>query len=190
MVIGLVIAIERELQAFLADGGSVETVRVGRREAYHAKREREKNRNEQERLCGIGREYKRDRGNTSNERQHPDGRQCGADGVAEGCVSFVAEGCACGGDAMLRLGDGDARRRSRGDHPVGDRDKRGRSRNGRDARCPSATDKMSVVLGSRQDGGSPYAPDKRGRFSACFLACRGRKGLIQWRQLLQGGKRC
>ncbi|MCR5086174.1 MAG: 5'-methylthioadenosine/S-adenosylhomocysteine nucleosidase [Lachnospiraceae bacterium] len=39
MVIGLVIAIERELQAFLADGGSVETVRVGRREAYHAKRD-------------------------------------------------------------------------------------------------------------------------------------------------------
>ena len=34
MVIGLVIAIERELKAFLAEGGDVKTVTVGRREAY------------------------------------------------------------------------------------------------------------------------------------------------------------
>ena len=34
MVIGLVIAIERELKAFLAEGGDVKTVKVGRREAY------------------------------------------------------------------------------------------------------------------------------------------------------------
>ena len=33
----------------------------------------------------------------------------------------------------------------------------------RDARRPSATDKMSVVPVSRQDGGSPYGRDKRGR---------------------------
>ena len=33
----------------------------------------------------------------------------------------------------------------------------------RDARRPSATDKMSVVPVSRQDGGSPYGRDTRGR---------------------------
>ena len=31
----------------------------------------------------------------------------------------------------------------------------------RDARRPSATDKMSVVPAGRQDGGSPYGCDKR-----------------------------
>ena len=46
-----------------------------------------------------------------NGRGSPDAWQCGADGVAEGCVSFVAEGCACGGDAVLRLGDWDEGRR-------------------------------------------------------------------------------
>lgn len=35
MKIGIVIAIKRELQAFLAQGGEIETVTVGRREAYH-----------------------------------------------------------------------------------------------------------------------------------------------------------
>ncbi len=35
MRIGIVIAIERELRAFLAQGGDIETVTVGRREAYH-----------------------------------------------------------------------------------------------------------------------------------------------------------
>ena len=32
----------------------------------------------------------------------------------------------------------------------------------RDARRPSATDKMSVVPMGRQDGGTPYGRDKRG----------------------------
>lgn len=36
MKIGLVIAIEREMQAFLAEGGELETVRVGKREAHRA----------------------------------------------------------------------------------------------------------------------------------------------------------
>ena len=31
--------------------------------------------------------------------------------IAQGGVSFVAKGCAGGGDAVLRLGDGDERRR-------------------------------------------------------------------------------
>ena len=35
MRVGIVIAIKRELQAFLAQGGEIETVTVGRREAYH-----------------------------------------------------------------------------------------------------------------------------------------------------------
>ncbi len=37
MTIGLVIAIERELRAFLAEGGETETVIVGARSAYHTK---------------------------------------------------------------------------------------------------------------------------------------------------------
>ena len=37
MTIGLVIAIERELRAFLAEGGETETVTVGARSAYHTK---------------------------------------------------------------------------------------------------------------------------------------------------------
>ena len=42
-----------------------------------------------------------------NGRGSPDAWQCGADGAAEGGVSFVAQGRAGGGDAVLRLGDGD-----------------------------------------------------------------------------------
>ena len=46
-----------------------------------------------------------------NGRGSPDAWQCGADGAAEDCVSFVAESRAGGGDAVLRLGDGDEGRR-------------------------------------------------------------------------------
>ena len=37
----------------------------------------------------------------ANDCEYPDAWQCGADGAAEGCVSIVAKGCACGGDAVL-----------------------------------------------------------------------------------------
>ena len=48
---------------------------------------------------------------TPNDRELPDAWQYGADGAAEDGVSFVAEGRAGGGNAVLRLGDGDEGRR-------------------------------------------------------------------------------